>query len=197
MRRLFCHRPLPSLLLLLTVPQYSLRIWKFLDGAIHSAKAHPPLNELDYPVTVHVTFADLVPTCTLFSVFSSSTRSKSTACVATRASATRALFDAHASSCSSALLMVGGLAGSVVCPSSSSLLPYAKVDLHVGLAGAQIHSPRISEPVPVLWLRQRRAERIPDALHSRALDRPEWKRRVRVQYFDFRSGALLGTSVLM
>ena len=93
--------------------------------------------------------------------------------------------------------MAGGLAASVVCPSSSSLLPYAKVDLHVGFSRAKIRSLWVFGPVLVSRLRQCRAERVPDALRSRALDRPERKRRVQVQSFDLRPGALLGTSVLL
>ena len=54
----------------LTVPQFSLRIWKFLDAAILSAHAHPPLNEPDYPVPVRVTFAAWVPgLCSLLCIF--------------------------------------------------------------------------------------------------------------------------------
>ena len=80
--------------------------------------------------------------------------------------------------------VASGLAGSVVSPSSSSLLLHAKVDLHVGLSGTQMRSARISGLVPILRLRQPHVDPIPDTLRSRALDRSERKRRVRVQSFD-------------
>ncbi|KAI0043355.1 UPF0220-domain-containing protein [Auriscalpium vulgare] len=40
---------------------FGLAIWTFLDAAILSAHAHPPYNEPDYPVPVHVGFVDWLP----------------------------------------------------------------------------------------------------------------------------------------
>ncbi|KAI0263276.1 hypothetical protein BC834DRAFT_888421 [Gloeopeniophorella convolvens] len=40
---------------------FSLCLWTFFDAAIFSAHAHPPHGEPDYPVSVHVTFADWAP----------------------------------------------------------------------------------------------------------------------------------------
>ncbi|KAI0063829.1 UPF0220-domain-containing protein [Artomyces pyxidatus] len=40
---------------------FALATWTFLDAAILSAHAHPPYNEPDYPVPVHVGFVDWVP----------------------------------------------------------------------------------------------------------------------------------------
>ena len=62
---------------------------------------------------------------------------------------------------------------------------------HAGFAGAQIRHGGISGPVPVLRLRERRAERVLDALRSSTLDRPKRKRRVRVQSCDLSLCSLL------
>ncbi|KAI0266208.1 UPF0220-domain-containing protein [Gloeopeniophorella convolvens] len=49
---------------------FSLGLWTFFDAAILSAYAHPPYGEPDYPVPVHVSFADWgPPLCALLGTF--------------------------------------------------------------------------------------------------------------------------------
>ena len=91
-------------------------------------------------------------------------------------------------------LMAGGLAGSVVCPTvpvCALLLTPLPI---TGLTRAQIRHGRISGPVPVLRLRERRTERVVDALRSSPLDRPKREQRVRVQSFDL---SLFALSILL
>jgi hypothetical protein len=57
----------------------------------------------------------------------------------------------------------------------------------IGFVGAQICHSRVPRAVSVLWLRQRRRERILDALRSRALDCPKRDWRIRVQPLDLES----------
>lgn len=165
----------------MTPIQFSLGIWTFLDAAILSAHAHPPLNEPDYPLPVHVTFADWVPgLCSLLGILVVNLIDKDRVRGDEGFGDSRAVWRARLFLFVGFALMAGGLAGSVVCRSSNHHPSRALTNspTYKGIAGAQIRSPRISGPVPVLWLCQRRAERVPDALRSRALDRPKRERRV-------------------
>ena len=99
-------------------PQFALGIWAFFDAAILSAHAHPPYNEPDYPVPVHVTFADWVPgLCSLFGILVINLIDKD------RIRGEDGFGDAHAVWRARLFLfvgfalMAGGLAGSVVRPS--------------------------------------------------------------------------------
>ena len=165
-------------------PQFALGIWTFLDAAILSAHAHPPLNEPNYPVPVHVTFADWVPgLCSLLGILVVNLIDKDRVRGEEGFSESGAVWRARLFLFVGFALMAGGLAGSVVCSLQFFTSPFffhtkTCIPSPIGLAGPQICPPGISGSVPVLRLRQRRAERIPNALRSRALDRPKRERRV-------------------
>ena len=62
----------------------------------------------------------------------------------------------------------------------------ADTTFDIGVNGAQVHHSRVPRTVSVLRLRQRRGECLLHAFRSRALDRPKWEWRVRVQSLDIR-----------
>ena len=112
--------PSPSFL---TVTQFSLGIWTFLDAAILSAHAHPPLNEPNYPVPVHVTFADWVPgLCSLLGILVVNLIDKDRVRGDEGFGDSRAVWRARLFLFVGFALMAGGLAGSVVCPPPSIVI---------------------------------------------------------------------------
>ena len=100
----------------ITPIQFSLGIWTFLDAAILSAHAHPPLNEPDYPLPVHVTFADWVPgLCSLLGILVVNLIDKDRVRGDEGFGDSRAVWRARLFLFVGFALMAGGLAGSVVC----------------------------------------------------------------------------------
>lgn len=174
----------PSFVLPISL-QFSLGLWTFFDAAILSAHAHPPYNEPNYPVPVHVTFADWVPgLCSLLGILVINLIDKDRIRGEEGFSDSRAVWRARLFLFVGFALMAGGLAGSVVRYFFSHQELGGRVIVYIGIAGAQIRHSRVSRAVSVLRVRQRRRERVPYAFRSRALDRTKRKWRVRVQPLD-------------
>ena len=102
--------------------QFALANWIFLDAAILSAHAHPPIGEPDRPAPVHVTFVDWLPgLCSLLGMLVVNLIDKDRV----RGDAfgdARAVWRARLFLFVGFALMAGGLAGSVVRPFFSCLL---------------------------------------------------------------------------
>lgn len=100
--------------------QFSLGLWTFFDATILSAHAHPPYDEPDYPVPVHVTFADWVPgLCSLLGILVINLIDKDRIRGEDGFGDSRAVWRARLFLFVGFALMAGGLAGSVVRPFSS------------------------------------------------------------------------------
>ncbi|KAI9450844.1 hypothetical protein BJY52DRAFT_1300697 [Lactarius psammicola] len=134
---------------------FSLGIWTFLDAAILSAHAHPPLNEPDYPVPVHVSFADWVPgLCSLLGILVVNLIDKDRVRGDEGFGDSRAVWRARLFLFVGFALMAGGLAGSVALLVLKYVIPgypdqyqyygYANVAQNVSLMLSAI----------VLWIAQ-------------------------------------------
>jgi hypothetical protein len=107
--------------------QFSLGLWTFFDATILSAHAHPPYNEPDYPVPVHVTFADWVPgLCSLLGILVINLIDKDRIRGEEGFGDSHAVWRARLFLFVGFALMAGGLAGSVV---RFSLLSYQRLEI--------------------------------------------------------------------
>jgi hypothetical protein len=134
---------------------FSLGLWAFFDAAILSAHAHPPYNEPDYPVPVHVTFADWVPgLCSLLGILVINLIDKDRIRGEEGFSDSRAVWRARLFLFVGFALMAGGLAGSVALLVLKYIIPgYPEQYQYYGYANVAENVSLMLSAV-VLWIAQ-------------------------------------------
>ncbi|KAN0114031.1 Uncharacterized protein family UPF0220 [Russula decolorans] len=134
---------------------FSLGLWTFFDAAILSAHAHPPYNEPNYPVPVHVTFADWVPgLCSLLGILVINLIDKDRIRGEEGFSDSRAVWRARLFLFVGFALMAGGLAGSVALLVLKYIIPgYSEQYQYYGYANVAENVSLMLSAI-VLWIAQ-------------------------------------------
>ncbi|KAI0261839.1 UPF0220-domain-containing protein [Gloeopeniophorella convolvens] len=134
---------------------FSLGLWTFFDAAILSAHAHPPYGEPDYPVPVHVSFADWVPPlCALLGMLVTNLIDKDRVRGDAGFGDARAVWRARLILFVGFAFMAGGLAGSVALLVLKYVIPgYQQQYQYYGYANVAANVSLMLSAV-VLWIAQ-------------------------------------------